>query len=339
VRQIARAFPQRFAISSIIGTRFAHSQGDRVPLPLRWQWKIDRLRERVSGFFRSDPSNARPQMCPSCGNLVGIKATKCHVCGANLRFGLAAASRSLGSLLPSASPVTYCLLTLCCLMYAISVMLSIRMGASMIPEGGGFSALLNLGAIDTKASILLGSSLPLFYNLQEPWRFVTAVFLHGSLLHILFNMYALMIVGPMAEELYGSARYLFFYIFTGAIAYLPSSLLGYNSVGASGALMGLFGLMIAALGRQGGLGARMFRTNLITWVAFTFFMGFSPGSGVDNAAHIGGFVVGYVIGKVAADRQPQGAGERRRAYALAWATGATVIACFVFMMMEFYQNR
>jgi rhomboid protease GluP len=224
-------------------------------------------------------------------------------------------------------------------MYAISVMLSIRMGASMIPEGGGFNAILNLGAIDRNASYLLGSSMPLYYNLREPWRFITAVFLHGSLLHILFNMYALMIVGPMAEEIYGSARYLFFYIFTGAIAYLPSSLLGYNSVGASGALMGLFGMMIAALGRQGGLGARMFRTNLITWVAFTFFMGFSSGSGVDNAAHIGGFVAGYVIGKVAADRQPQGAGERRRAYAVAWATGATVIACFVFMMMEFYQNR
>ncbi|HLW99335.1 MAG TPA: rhomboid family intramembrane serine protease [Candidatus Acidoferrales bacterium] len=309
-----------------------------MPIPLRWQWKIDRLRERVAGFFRSDPSNARPQMCPSCGTLVGIKATKCHVCGANLRFGLAAASRSLGSLLPSASPVTYCLLTLCCLFYGISVLLSIRLGASMMPEGGGLGALFNIGGIDTKASILLGSSLPLPYNLQEPWRLVTAVFLHGSLLHILFNMWVLMDIGPVVEELYGSARYFFLYITTGAAGYVASSFLGHVSVGASGALLGLIGLLLAATTKRGGMASQMLRQNLIRWVIYILVMGFMF-SGIDNAAHIGGLAAGFGLGKIVADRQPHDAAERRRALALGWTTAVTVVACFVFMMMEFYQNR
>src|SRR5580698_2039561 len=168
-----------------------------VPIPLRWQYKIDHARDAVKNFFGGNEINARPRMCPSCGTLVGTTATKCHVCGASIRFGMAAASRSLGRMLPQTAPVTYSLLSLCCLFYGISLLLTVRMGTSLIPEGGGFGAIFGIGGIDQKALILLGASLPLGYNLQEPWRFVTAVFLHASLLHIVFNMWVLMDIGPM----------------------------------------------------------------------------------------------------------------------------------------------
>ncbi len=309
-----------------------------MPIPLKWQWKFDRLREKIAGWFHSDPSNARPQMCPSCGTLVGTKATKCHQCGANLRFGLAAASRSLGRLMPAASPVTYILLTACCLFYGISVLFTIRLGASMVPEGGGLGALFNIGAIAGRALDLLGATIPAPYIYQQPWRLVTAIFLHGSLLHILFNMWVLMDIGPIVEELYGSARYLFLFIATGVVGYVVSSFIGYSSVGASGALLGLIGLLLAATTNRGGIAAKMLRSNLIRWVVYILIMGFMF-QGIDNAAHIGGLAAGFGLGKIFADRQPQGASERRRAYALGWATAATVIACFVFMMMEFYQNR
>jgi len=73
-------------------------------------------------------------------------------------------------------------------------------------------------------------------------------------------------------------------------------------------------------------------------VIYILVMGFMF-SGIDNAAHLGGLAAGFGLGKIVADRQPHDAAERRRALALGWTTAATVVACFVFMMMEFYQNR
>ena len=132
-----------------------------MPIPLRWQWKIDRVRDAITGIFRSNPENARPRMCPACGTLVGTTATKCHVCGANVRFGMAAAGKSLGRMMPTNAPVTYCILSLCCLLYGICLLYSTRSGNPLMPQGGGLSAILNIGAIDGKTSLLLGSTLPL----------------------------------------------------------------------------------------------------------------------------------------------------------------------------------
>lgn len=309
-----------------------------MPLPLRWQIKLDRARNAIKRFFQSDTQSARPRMCPSCGTLVGINASKCHVCGASVRFGMAAASRSLGKFLPQAAPVTYIMLSLCCLFYGISLLLSIRMGAPLMPEGGGLGALFNIGAIANQASILLGASLPLPYNLAQPWRFVTAVFLHASLLHIAFNMWVLMDVGPAVEELYGSATYLFLYVTTGAVGYVFSSAIGHFSVGASGTLMGLIGLLIAASTKRGGFVAQAIRKQLIIWVVIIFFIGFEMG-GVDNMAHLGGLACGFLLGKIMPDRQPADASERKRADMLGWATAIVVFLCFGLMMREFLHNR
>lgn len=307
-----------------------------MPLPLRWQWKLDRLRDSVKGFFRGNPQDARPRMCPSCGTLVGTTATKCHVCGASIRFGMAAASRSLGSLIPSNAPATYSLLSVCCLLYGISLLLTVRMGDSLLPEGGGLGALFGIGGIDQKALILLGCSVPFRYIVLEPWRLVTAVFLHGTLLHIAFNMWVLMDIGPAVEEIYGSARYLALFIATGVAGFILSCLWnGGVSVGASGSLLGLIGLLIAVE----NTGMQLTRAHLIQWVVIIFIIGFYPGSGTDNAAHLGGLVMGYGLGKVVADRQPRDADERRSANMLGWATAIVVVACFGFMLRFFFNNR
>lgn len=309
-----------------------------VPIPLRWQYKIDYARDAVKRFFGSNQNNARPRMCPSCGTLVGTTATKCHVCGANIRFGMAAASRSLGRLMPQTAPVTYILLSLCCLFYGISLLLTVRMGVSLMPEGGGLGAIFGIGGIDQRALALLGESGPLAADLSEPWRFVTAIFLHASLLHIVFNMWVLMDIGPMVEDLYGSSRYLFLFIVTGAAGYVLSSLIGHFSVGASGSLLGLIGLLLAATTRRGGASALMLRSSLIKWLIYILIMGFMF-SGIDNAAHFGGLVAGFGLGKVMADRQPSGAAERKRADALGWATAFVVLVCFGLMVREFLQYR
>ncbi len=185
----------------------------------------------------------------------------------------------------------------------------------------------------------MGASVPLPYEIHQPWRLVTACFLHGGLLHIVFNMWVLMDIGPIVEELYGSARYLFLYIVTGAAGYVASSMLGKVSIGASGALLGLIGLLLAATSKRGNAAAQMLRSQLIRWVIYIFVIGFLPGMGIDNAAHFGGLAAGFLLGRIVADRQPADAGERKRAYALGWAAALIVVVCFGFMFTDFYQEN
>jgi rhomboid protease GluP len=157
-------------------------------------------------------------------------------------------------------------------------------------------------------------------------------------LHIGFNMYALMYVGPMVEEMYGSARYLFLFVFTGFVGYLVSSLSGHLSVGASGSLLGLIGILLAATTGRSSLAARSLRSSLIFWVVYIGVMGFMRGSGTDNAAHFGGLVAGYLLGRLMPDRTPADLRERRRADLLGWAAGIAVAVSFGFMVFNYLQN-
>src|SRR5262249_15219757 len=160
----------------------------------------DRWRNQFAAKFRSQPKPAgRPRLCPACGTLVGSTATHCHQCGTSLSFSFAAASRSLSRYLPQTSPVTYGILTICCLLYTATLAATIHRGGCQIP-GGGLGAIMGLGAINGSILHRMGMSLPLYLNLAQPWRFVTAIFLHASLLHLGFNMWVLMDLGPALEE-------------------------------------------------------------------------------------------------------------------------------------------
>src|SRR5271170_1408191 len=291
------------------------SQGTLLDISPRLRWKLDRFKEQMSGFFGGGAKeNPRPKLCPACGTLVGATATKCHQCGASLTFGMAAASRSLGRLLPTTSPVTYGILTLSCLLYGVSLLATMRTTGFQPPAGGGFSALMRLGA-----------SLPWPIDLFQPWRLIMATFLHGSILHIGFNMWVLMDIGPQIEELYGSARYLFIYVVTGIGAYLLSGFVGHFSVGGSGALLGLIGVLMAITTNRRSASMQMLRSQLIRWLIYIAVMGFLM-SGIDNFAHLGGFVSGFGLGKIMVDRAPSSPEEWKRANLLGWATGLVIAA-------------
>jgi len=307
-----------------------------VQLPIRWRYKIDRWRNQIDSMFRRQPAVARPRLCPACGTLVGSSAGRCHQCGASLTFSLAAASRSLGKLLPQTSPVTYGILGLCCILYGVSLLITINRSGFQAP-GGGLGALFGLGGISGLVLVRMGSSSS-FLDLVQPWRLITAIFLHGSLLHIGFNMWVMMDLAPTIEEMYGSARFFFVFIVTGICGYIFSFLTGHaNSVGASGSLLGLVGLLLALTTGRHSAGMRMLRSQLLYWLAYIAVLGILM-PGIDNYAHIGGFASGFLLGKIMVDRQPADMIERRRAYALGWTTGFAVIASFILMLVNYFQS-
>jgi rhomboid protease GluP len=297
-----------------------------------WQRRLERWKGMLRGVFGGDrgEQQRRPQICPACGSLVGINATRCHVCGTSLRFSLAALSKKFSGVFGEhEAPVTTALLIANVLMLGVSWMAIAAAGG-----GGGLSILWGLSGI---SQIRLGMSIPLPYLVEthEWWRLVTAMFLHGGLLHIGFNMMALLQLGPAIEELYGSARYLFIYLFTGAFGFLVSASIGNHfSLGASGALLGLVGVMLAVTTKRGGAYMQDLRSRLISSVVILFVIGFM-GMGIDNYAHGGGLLSGFLLGKILADRQPMNAGEKRNAALLGWLSGLVIIACFVLMILHY----
>ena len=305
-----------------------------MELSPRVRYKLDRYKQKLNEMFAKDPAEEkpRPRLCPNCGTLVGATATKCYACGANVNFGVAAARKSIGRLLPADSPVTYVILGITCIWYAITFALTVRVsGGAQGPGGTGLSALMNMGGIDPRVLIALGGSLPWPNDFPFfPWRMIMATLLHGSLIHIGFNMWVLMDVGPQLEELYGSARYLFVYFFTGIGAWMLSSyFVPVVSIGASGALMGLIGVMIAITTKRDGEHMRILRSSLIRWVLYIAVLGYFMG-GVDNWAHGGGLVTGFIVGRLMADRRPLSPAEDRIASLLGWATGIVVFGCIAY---------
>ncbi len=154
------------------------------------------------------------------------------------------------------------------------------------------------------------------------WRLLTYMFLHSGLMHIGFNMWCLWDLGQLCESLYGKATFAALYLITGIAGGVAS--IAWNpivpSVGASGAIFGLAGALIASfyLGEfslprvaiQGTL------RSLIFFVAFNVLFGFFPGSEIDNACHVGGLVSGLILGAVIARFAPAHDRPLRRAGAV-----------------------
>jgi rhomboid protease GluP len=303
-------------------------QGGQLPLPYQWQWRIEKWKNAVRGFFGGGNQQPRPKLCPACGSLVGISATRCHQCGTSLTFSLAAVSRWLSGLFGgTTAPVTSALLIANILMFGISWVVTTAEGGA-----GGLRILWGMGGV---TMFRLGSSYgPAIFFGHQWYRLVTAMFLHGGLIHIGFNMMALMQFGPALEEVYGSARYLFFYVFTGAFGFLVSAALGNLSIGASGALLGLVGLMLAITSKRGGSYMRELRSRLISSVVILFALGFA-GMGMDNYAHFGGLASGFVLGKIFADREPMKSTERQTALVLGWIAGLAVVVSFALMILHY----
>ena len=157
-------------------------------------------------------------------------------------------------------------------------------------------------------ALLFGANYGPYTLTGQWWRLLTYMFIHGGILHIAFNMWCLWDLGALCESLYGRWTYFAIYMITGVGGGLAS--LAWNprtfSVGASGAIFGLAGALIASfylgefsLPRAAIKGTLM---SLLFFAGFNLFFGMLPG--IDNSAHIGGLITGLVLGAVIAKLAP-----------------------------------
>src|SRR5437660_11623753 len=141
------------------------------------------------------------------------------------------------------------------------------------------------------------------------WRFVTPIFIHIGLLHLFFNSYALWIVGPQVEKLYGSGRFVILYVLTGvagvygSYAYHPDTI----SAGASGAIFGLFGVLLAFGIRYRNSIPPFFKravgTGVLPVIVLNLIIGFTIPA-IDNSAHVSGLLAGALLAGIVPYKKP-----------------------------------
>jgi rhomboid protease GluP len=233
-------------------------------------------------------------VCPSCGSLVGVNDERCYSCGrANPSlWGFAPALRTLGSdlgfvpLVVGGSAVLY-------------VFTLLASGRGLQIMGGGF----NILAPSAPALLAFGASgsYPVF-QLGFWWTVLSATWLHGSLLHIVFNMMWVRDIGPSTADVIGPGRTIIIYVVSGVCGFLLSSaasvylpplplLRGAQlTVGASASIFGLLGALVH-YGRKSG--SSYVHAQAKQWALIMFVYGLIM-PGIDNFAHAGGFIGGYV---------------------------------------------
>jgi len=259
-------------------------------------------------------------VCPSCERLISAQEKKCPFCGTWQpgMFGFGPAlSRAIGGKLDLSNAIT----VTCAALYVLS--LAIDPGALL-----RFSGIFDLFAPSGQALFRLGMTGGYAMALGQWWTLCTAVFLHGSVLHILFNLVIMRRYLPMVTDLYGNARGFVIFMAAGIGGYVLSNALGgSNTIGASGSIFGLLGALIC-YGRRTG---QSYITNQLWMSALMMFvMSFLMGGHVNNWAHAGGFIGGYLAAQVMpTTHRREGPGLMLLAGALALVTVAGFALSFV----------
>ena len=226
-------------------------------------------------------------VCRSCGLLVGVNDTTCFHCNSPYPslWGFSTALRALGNDMG----FTKIVIASCSLLYLVALVLD----PSGIQGGGLFRML----SPSPKSSIILGASgaFPVFY-MERWWTLLSAGWLHGSLLHIAFNLMWVRQLAPITAEIYGPGRTIIIYTFASVLGFTASSFGslviggGGYTLGASAAIFGLLGALTYSARR--GIASHISR-QARTYAVILFVFGFLV-DGIDNWAHAGGFVGGFL---------------------------------------------
>jgi rhomboid protease GluP len=238
-------------------------------------------------------------VCVSCGYLVGVNDDKCYNCGRRNPglWGYASAIRRLGHDLGFVHFMT----GTCVIVYLLTLVLS---GGGV----GGAQGLMSLFAPNTYALLMFGASgaIPVF-ALGRWWTILSASWLHGSLLHIFFNVLWIRQLAPAVADLFGPGRTVIIYTVAGIAGFAATSFVGEFfpflppilqgarlTVGASASIFGLLGALVCYGQRTG---SSQVHSQAMVWAVMMFVFGLIM-PGIDNYAHAGGFAGGWLIARI-----------------------------------------
>jgi len=289
---------------------------------LLWKWSQKRQQLGEKGL-RSEmmwrSTKGRHRMCRSCRALVERSETKCPDCGADMR-GVSAPGygRLMSNLMPGLSSATS--LVILANGFWLLMMLMAQMKAA---DPGGL-----LASFSGELLVRFGSGYSPYTLGGQWWRIVTPIFLHGGLLHFFFNMYVLIQLGPLVESAYRTERFWAIYLVCGVAGSALSQLARpVNTVGASGAIFGLMGLLLVHAWREGGTMGAQIKQMLMRYAFYiVIFSLLIPG--IDHWNHFGGFAAGAALGFFVGGGEYGSRSERAAWQALACAGVGLVLVSF-----------
>lgn len=283
----------------------------RVPEPL----------PRARGAAYAAPMRKRTGavVCPGCGRLVDVSEPVCPYCGRPSpgMFGYGPAlQRLLGRF-----DLTLGVIAVCVVLYVLSLVIDPRYIFRM-------AGMFDILAPSPNVLWLLGATSATAMQQGRWWTILTAVFLHGSLLHLLFNMAITRQYLSHVVELYGTARAWVIFVVAGIVGFAVSNLAaGVLTIGASGSIFGLLAALIVYGRRthQHAVAQQLWMSAAVMF-AFGFFM-----PAVNNWAHAGGFAGGFVAAEALSF---SGRRESPLLLGLAWASALLVVAAFTLQLVR-----
>ncbi len=237
----------------------------------------------------NSPKKRNSILCPNCRKLISRDVGHCPFCRIS-RPGSWLKNNPLFTAFADDHKIIDIIIYTNVVMFLISLLLT-RHGPNI-----SFNP-FDLLSPGNQSLFVLGStgSLPIF-RMHRWWSLLAANYLHGSLLHILFNMIALRQIGPMVIQLYGSWRMLVIYTLGGVLGFFVSSLAGVSlTIGASAAVCALIGAVLYYGKTRGGIyGSELFKQVGI-WAISIFAFGLLV-PGINNWGHGGGMAAGALLG-------------------------------------------
>lgn len=270
---------------------------------------------------------AKPRMCPHCRAFIDAKATFCEYCKEEIgrpQFRGGSPGGLGAGMIPQTNFAPMIILMINFALFVVTLIATVKLvGETSLFGGVNGSVLRIFGAKD--AFLIVNG---------EWWRLVTAGFLHGGVLHILMNTWVLFDLGMTADHIFGTPRFLVIYLVSSVFGFVASMMWspGSISVGASAAACGLIGAMIAYGHRSGD---SWVRSTYLRWAVVLLAFGLLVPM-VDNAAHIGGGVAGFIVGYVAGT--PAHSGSTERFWHAAAAASVAVVGVSFFLAYQSFSS-
>jgi len=282
---------------------------------------------KIAHLFRglTMTSERKSILCPNCRKLISSDEPLCPYCGL-ARPGMHNTAGFVSNIFFILDPVK----TIIALNIAFYILALLLNPGEIFSSRGGIFGLLSPS---NKSLFLLGATgtIPI-YQFQHYWTLISASFLHGGVLHILFNMMALAQLGPFILREFGFHRFLNIYILAGVVGYAVSVFFGVPfTIGASASLCGLIGAIIYYGKSRGGYYGQAIYKQAMGWVAGLVIFGILF-PGINNWAHGGGLFSGILLAFLMGynDKKPETAGHKLLSYACILITTGVLIWAAVY---------